>query len=250
MSNEDIFNRLQLFRRASNPNSDPDSPPRAPRPDPTTSRVKRCLFGRGNSEENIKFAKREMEKSLAESKKKWNFDFENEKPMEGRFEWNPPRGGGPYPIFQKVLQQENVENLHPENSISHSENSNSSRTSSEKDFHTSQNSSSSENCDHKEIEKDLAQGAISKDFAAHGEISTQENSSSSSTSNEACGVKMSSSQRSSSRQTTINQIYRQRKRSKSNVKVQERKKSSETEGEPSLPTSGAGLVTGSSVNQE
>ena len=69
-SSADIFNRLQLFR-AGTGNEDHDFDPNRPRPNPATSRVKRCLFGRGNHEENIKFAKRELEKSLTESKKKW-----------------------------------------------------------------------------------------------------------------------------------------------------------------------------------
>ena len=69
-SSADIFNRLQLFRTGRS-DDEQDSDPERPRPNPATSRVKRCLFGRGNHEENIKFAKRELEKSLTESKKKW-----------------------------------------------------------------------------------------------------------------------------------------------------------------------------------
>ena len=69
-SSADIFNRLQLFRTGRS-DDEQDSDPERPKPNPATSRVKRCLFGRGNSEENIKFAKRELEKSLTESKNKW-----------------------------------------------------------------------------------------------------------------------------------------------------------------------------------
>ena len=60
----------------------------------------RCLFGRGNTEENIKFAKRELEKALEDSKKRWNFDFANERPLDGRFVWQTP----PYP---KILISKN-----------------------------------------------------------------------------------------------------------------------------------------------
>ena len=99
-TSDSIFNRLQLFRRSS---ENPDEP----RIDPSTSRVKRCLFGRGNPQENIKFAKAELQKSLADSKKKWNFDFENEVPIEGRFKWETP---APYP---KVLLKKPDENRNP-----------------------------------------------------------------------------------------------------------------------------------------
>ncbi len=118
-SSSDIFSRLQsqMFRRGSSSDeSEPDRQP--PRVDPATSRVKRCLFGRGNTEENIKFAKRELEKSLLESKKKWNFDFEHERPLEGRFEWQT----SPYPKLLKAksstssVASENVENLQPDSS--------------------------------------------------------------------------------------------------------------------------------------
>ena len=70
-SSADIFNRLQLFRGAGNEGDHDFDPDRPPRPNPAASRVKRCLFGRGNHEENIKFAKRELEKSRTESKNKW-----------------------------------------------------------------------------------------------------------------------------------------------------------------------------------
>ena len=70
-SSADIFNRLQLFRGAGNEGDLDFDPDRPPRPNPAASRVKRCLFGRGNHEENIKFAKRELEKSRTESKNKW-----------------------------------------------------------------------------------------------------------------------------------------------------------------------------------
>merc|ERR1719507_2657457 len=115
-SSADIFNRLQLFRTTGRPfDEDQDSDPERPRPNPATSRVKRCLFGRGNHEENIKFAKRELEKSLIESKKKWNFDFENERPIDGgRYEWQTSPYPKPISLKNRLsASQENVENLHP-----------------------------------------------------------------------------------------------------------------------------------------
>ena len=54
------------------------------------SRVSRVLFDPPNHEENLRFVKREMEKAKREAENRWNFDFENEKPMSGRFEWLRP----------------------------------------------------------------------------------------------------------------------------------------------------------------
>ena len=149
-NNADLFNRLQLFRsrsrsqenleaqhadlEGSDSNQDGAGDPggngnhQRKRVDPTNSTVKRCLFGRGNSEENIKFAKRELEKISEDSKSRWNFDFQNEKPLDGRFVWQT----SPYPKQQiksniitnnssshttsssDDISEENSENLHPE----------------------------------------------------------------------------------------------------------------------------------------
>ena len=141
-NNADLFNRLQLFRSRSQDNleavdlegesnqdgaGDPGGNPQRKRVDPTNSTVKRCLFGRGNSEENIKFAKRELEKINEDSKSRWNFDFQNERPLEGRFVWQT----SPYPkpiksntinaisnssntTSSSDISEENSENLHPE----------------------------------------------------------------------------------------------------------------------------------------
>ena len=109
----DIFSRLRFFQSEENhPESNPEN-----RPNPGTSRVKRCLFGRGDPEENIRFAKRELEKSLQDSKKRWNFDFEAERPLDGRFEWHSP-----YPRFPRSQSQEtsetSKENSNPSNPCS------------------------------------------------------------------------------------------------------------------------------------
>ena len=164
-SNTDsIFNRLQLFggghqqRSSSDEDSDPETRTRPTRPqriDPATSSVKRCLFGRGNTEENIKFAKREMEKSLAESKKKWNFDFENERPMEGRFEWQ----SSPYPKIQLRSKrpedkQENVENLKPSSLPPGSASSNPPTTSNPYSIQHTSSSSTSSSSDERICDRD------------------------------------------------------------------------------------------------
>lgn len=178
-SSSDIFDRLSMFRNPASSGSDDDPDdqrPARPKMDPATSRVKRCLFGRGNHEENIRFAKRELEKSIAESKRKWNFDFENERPMEGRFEWQ----SSPYPIFKKK-NTENVENLKP------------SENPSSKNEHTS-TSSDDQNCDlgNTNVEAEQASDP-NPEAAASGAAANALPASSSSTSN----------QRTSSRQSSI-----------------------------------------------
>jgi hypothetical protein len=93
-----------------------DEHPNIPRIDPASSGVKRCLFGPGNTEENIKFAKRELEKSLLESSQKWNFDFASEKPLDGRYQWHNSRQlpySRPKNVDKNVGNVENVENLRP-----------------------------------------------------------------------------------------------------------------------------------------
>lgn len=232
-SSSDIFSRLQsqMFRRGSSSDeSEPDRQP--PRVDPATSRVKRCLFGRGNTEENIKFAKRELEKSLLESKKKWNFDFEHERPLEGRFEWQT----SPYPKLLKAksstssVASENVENLQPDSSSRKDLEDKSLST--QHLQHTSTSSSDERICDQPRL-PEVAQGA-------------KESSSSSASS-------ASSLNQRSARQSAINQIYRQRKRSKSKVKTQERKPeaaaSSSSSSDPELANA-ASAVGGTTSHQD
>jgi len=56
-------------------------------PNPDQSRVKRALFGPVDHEENKRFFKREFDRDLKEKKRQYNFDFENEKALDGRWEW-------------------------------------------------------------------------------------------------------------------------------------------------------------------
>ena len=51
------------------------------------SRVKRALFGRGNQQENLRFVQEQLARSRQESEQRWNFDFTNDRPKEGRYEW-------------------------------------------------------------------------------------------------------------------------------------------------------------------
>jgi len=232
-SSADIFNRLQLFRTGRS-DDEQDSDPERPKPNPATSRVKRCLFGRGNSEENIKFAKRELEKSLTESKNKWNFDFENERPMDGRFQWETSPYPKPISLKNRMAAAaaqaaaENVENLHPSSGsgspsggtsgagTADNISSSASPENHPSSKHTSSNNTSSDEqiCDPPALPPGAASIASSRT-----DPDTKSSSSDS--------IPSPSNQRTRSR--PINQIYRQRKRSKSKVKIQDRKSDKETE---------------------
>lgn len=52
--------------------------------------VNRCLFGPIDHEELTEFLNKELDEDTEIAKQKWNFDFENETPLEGgsgRYEW-------------------------------------------------------------------------------------------------------------------------------------------------------------------
>ena len=54
------------------------------------SRVKRCLFGLPSSpEEALQQAAAELQRQTEADSQRWNFDFAQEKPMDGQFEWQP-----------------------------------------------------------------------------------------------------------------------------------------------------------------
>jgi len=238
-NNADLFNRLQLFRARSEDLEDEDG--QRKRIDPSQSRVKRCLFGRGNTEENIKFAKRELEKALEDSKKRWNFDFANERPLDGRFVWQTP----PYPKILISKNEasnaatnnseiaENSENVIPtEKKSVNSQLSNTLLKSSQNPSEINTHTSSSDDQNDQDTKSQFG-GKIQMTTAPTA--SSTSSTSSSSSSSEIPGPG-SPSQRSSSRQSSISHIFRQRKRSKSKVKVQERK--TEKEINPESTTSG------------
>ena len=174
----------------------------------------RCLFGRGNTEENIKFAKRELEKALEDSKKRWNFDFANERPLDGRFVWQTP----PYP---KILiskneasaaasseAEENSENVIPTEKKTNSQQSNTLKPSSQQPSElnaTSQlhTSSSDEHCD-QTTDQDLNKLRFQHPPTTASSSSTTSSSSSSSSEIPGPG---SPSQRSSSRQSSISRKF-------------------------------------------
>jgi len=88
MSGHGLFGLHPSFRSGSG--SDEDSPPRE-RATGNRSSVKRALFGPTDHEENLRFVRNELQKSARVANDRWNFDFERECPLKGRFVWEPPK---------------------------------------------------------------------------------------------------------------------------------------------------------------
>lgn len=49
--------------------------------------VRRCLFGRSDSHENRRFAREELRKISIADQSRWNFDFVLDAPLPGRYDW-------------------------------------------------------------------------------------------------------------------------------------------------------------------
>ena len=81
----DLFARIRLFRGGGNDSS------RSP-PDPDRSRIKRALFGPPDPEANRRFVEEELAKGHREMAARYNFDFLNGQPLEGRWKWEPVTG--------------------------------------------------------------------------------------------------------------------------------------------------------------
>jgi len=73
------------LRRVSSSSSEEDLPP------PNPHRVKRALFGPTDHEENLRFVRNELKKARSEAASRWNFDFDTERPLDGRYSWQEVR---------------------------------------------------------------------------------------------------------------------------------------------------------------
>ena len=77
--NSDLFEKIRLFRGGGEGSRTP--------PDPDRSRVKRVLFGPPDHEANRRFVEEELAKGQREMSERYNFDFINGQPLEGRYLW-------------------------------------------------------------------------------------------------------------------------------------------------------------------
>ncbi|KAF2364589.1 Cyclin-dependent kinase inhibitor [Trinorchestia longiramus] len=55
----------------------------------SVAQVCRNLFGPIDHEENIRFVQQELHKISSEDMLKWNYDFKTDKPLEGKYTWEP-----------------------------------------------------------------------------------------------------------------------------------------------------------------
>ena len=76
---------LTQGRTVSSSSSEEELPP------PNPHRVKRALFGPTDHEENLRFVRNELKKARSEAANRWNFDFDNERPRDGRYNWEEVR---------------------------------------------------------------------------------------------------------------------------------------------------------------
>lgn len=67
-------------------------------------RVKRCLFGRPNPTDTKKFLQEQIHRIHETNKSKWNFDFEQDKPLPGRFDWHIIDGNKPRQLVREVVE--------------------------------------------------------------------------------------------------------------------------------------------------
>uniref|UniRef100_A0A0N7ZAY5 Cyclin-dependent kinase inhibitor domain-containing protein n=1 Tax=Scylla olivacea TaxID=85551 RepID=A0A0N7ZAY5_SCYOL len=74
-----------------------------PDPLPQTSQVRKNLFGPIDHEENLKFVQEELSKISQADCKRWNFDFQTEKPKEGRYNWEPVSGKVPQAYEMRAM---------------------------------------------------------------------------------------------------------------------------------------------------
>jgi len=89
------------LRNSSSSDDEPRHTPSPPGPNP--HRVKRALFGPTDHEENLRFVRKELKKAKNEAANKWNFDFDNGTPMEGRYSWEEAAPGDvPLPYLQPL----------------------------------------------------------------------------------------------------------------------------------------------------
>jgi len=89
------------LRNSSSSDDEPRHTPSPPGPNP--HRVKRALFGPTDHEENLRFVRKELKKAKNEAANKWNFDFDNGTPLEGRYSWEEAAPGDvPLPYLQPL----------------------------------------------------------------------------------------------------------------------------------------------------
>lgn len=70
-----------------------------------SSSVKRSLFGPVDHQEAMSFCNKELAKMEQEKMLKWNFDFANEKPLQGNFQWQKIDDRKSYKLLRSPLSK-------------------------------------------------------------------------------------------------------------------------------------------------
>lgn len=65
------------------------------------SKVRRCLFGPPDHERIRRDLDKALEENNAEMQSKWNFDFQKDSPLEGKFQWEVVEDNSYVPEFYK-----------------------------------------------------------------------------------------------------------------------------------------------------
>jgi len=102
------MNRLGLFSSSLNPGyrrSSSSSEEDINQPPPNPHRVKRALFGPTDHEENLRFVRKEMKKAKQDAQRKWDFNFDEEKPIQGgRFVWEKAKASEMPEVYCERVQ--------------------------------------------------------------------------------------------------------------------------------------------------
>lgn len=162
-----VLDQLHLLRNRTSSSSSSSSEDRGAGsrpPVPESSRVKRALFGPVDHDENLRFVQRELARNRREAERRWNYDFQNDRPKEGRYEWlyDTKKPGTTTAIATKKPEDEdNTENKTASSILPNLEASSSSsipaaaasssRTSQRQSSLTGKNRSSRDPCPHSQV---------------------------------------------------------------------------------------------------
>lgn len=237
-----IYDQLHQFRSTGGGSSGSSSPSTPSGIDPETSRVKRALFGPVDHEENLRFVQRELARGCREASAKWNYDFENDRPQEGRFQWEIVTAAAAAAAAASRIQCDSADKEQLSVRTALSENRNGPSSSSTCQISGAPPPNTSENKEHEEAK---SEPSTSDPPPASSSATKTAKSVPTTGSYGRQGARPKSTP--SQRQQSITDHFRNRKRSKSKVKTQERKDSSPTsDSTPTTTTTSSDTKSSSS----
>eukprot|EP00095_Tigriopus_kingsejongensis_P009412 maker-scaffold143_size313727-snap-gene-1.28 protein:Tk09412 transcript:maker-scaffold143_size313727-snap-gene-1.28-mRNA-1 annotation:"hypothetical protein BRAFLDRAFT_120626" len=214
--------------RSNSSSSTEDQDPRPPiRPLPVTSSVCRRLFEvpPDHEQQNIEFAREELARKQRASSLRWNFDFENGRPLDGQLEWTRQVAASPYRRPPASVRMPASSTLEAESLVEHTV------AAASRPLKSRENSPV-------ELHQPLVKEPLSTSAAKHIQSASDDCDSSRVGASENIATSAQPSPRSAAvtasksgghisksvqRQTSITDHFAHQKRSRSNVKTQERK---------------------------